>query len=332
MTVRLGVVGVGSLGKEHARIAASLPGAVLSAVCDANRARAEEIGAKWKAPAFADWRELRGKVDAVIVATPTQFHREAAAFFLEGGVPCLVEKPLAGTVEDSRALVELAQKKGVALQVGHIERFNPSWTVARPGMGHVKFVQAERVGPYPFRSTDIDVVLDLMIHDIDLVLSLTQAPVARVDAWGTRVLSPTNDLVSARIRFEDCLVANLTASRVSPDPARRFRTFSEEAFTTIDLRGRVISRVSRSAKLKAGFDVASVDPTKIPNLKEFLYGELFATETPAVAPGEPLALEDGAFVEAVSRKTAPRVTGEDGLRAVELAHRVLSAVRESAGA
>ncbi|MBI2922471.1 MAG: Gfo/Idh/MocA family oxidoreductase [Planctomycetes bacterium] len=332
MAVRLGVIGVGHLGKEHARVCASLPGAALAAVCDASRPRAEEIASKWKAPAFSDWRELPGRVDAVIVATPTQFHREVAQHFLGSGIPCLVEKPLAGTVEDCGHLVELAVRKGVALQVGHIERFNPAWTVARPLMGRVRFVQAERVSPYPFRSIDIDVTLDLMIHDIDLVLALTGAPLARLDASGTRVLSPTNDLVSARFAFEDGLVASVTASRVSPEPARRFRTFSEEAFVSIDLRGRAVSRVTKSEKLRGGFDVASVDPSKVASVKELLYGELLRTETPAVPAGEPLAIEDAAFVEAVRDRRAPPVTGEDGLRAVRVAHQVLEAVRGAARA
>ncbi|MCE9580903.1 MAG: Gfo/Idh/MocA family oxidoreductase [Planctomycetes bacterium] len=276
--VRLGVIGVGHLGKEHARICASLPGATLAAVCDASRPRAEEIAAKHGAPAFSDWRELKGRVDGVVIATPTMYHRDVAAFFLEAGIPCLVEKPLAGTVAECEELVALARKKNIGLQVGHIERFNPAWNVARPLMGRPRFVNAERVGPYPFRSTDIDVVLDLMIHDIDLVLALTNAPLARVEAAGTKVLSPTNDLVNARLTFEDGLVANITASRVSPDPGRRFRTFSEEGFVEIDLRGRKVTRVAKSAKLKEGFDVSKVDPTKVPNLKELLYGELLATE------------------------------------------------------
>lgn len=324
--MRLGVVGVGSLGKEHARVCASLPGATLAAVCDASRPRAEEIAAKHGAPAFSDWRELRGNVDAVVIATPTLYHRDVAVFFLEAGIPCLVEKPLAGTVAECEQIVALAARKKTLLQVGHIERFNPSWQVARPLMGSPRFVNAERVGPYPFRSTDIDVVLDLMIHDIDLVLSLAQSPLAHVNAAGTKVLSPTNDLVNARLTFENGFVANITASRVSPEPGRRFRTFSAEGFVEIDLRGRKVTRVTKSAKLKSGFDVSKVDPTKVPNLKELLYGELLSTETPAVPAGEPLALEDGAFVEAVKAGKPPAVSGEDGLRAVQVAHRILEAV------
>jgi predicted dehydrogenase len=327
--VRLGVVGVGSLGKEHARVCASLPGATLAAVCDASRPRAEEIAAKHGAPAFSDWRELRGKVDAVIVATPTLYHREVASFFLEAGVPCLVEKPLAGTVLECEQLVALAAKTKTLLQVGHIERFNPSWQVARPLMGKPRFVNAERVSPYPFRSIDIDVVLDLMIHDIDLVLALATSPLAHVNASGTKVLSPTNDLVNARLTFEDGFAANIVASRVSQEPGRRFRTFSEDGFVEIDLRGRKVTRVSKSAKLKGGFDVSKVDPTKVPNLKELLYGELLSTETPAVPAGEPLALEDAAFVDAVKSKRPPAVTGEDGLRAVQVAHRIIESVARS---
>jgi len=324
--VKLGVIGVGSLGKEHARVCASLPGVTLAAVCDASRPRAEEIAAKHGAPAFSDWRELCGKVDGVIVATPTLYHQEVAAFFLEAGVPCLVEKPLAGTVAECEQLVALASKRKTLLQVGHIERFNPAWTVARPLMGNPRFVNAERVSPYPFRSIDIDVVLDLMIHDIDLVLALATSPLAHVNAAGTKVLSPTNDLVNARLTFEDGFVANIVASRASPEPGRRFRTFGEEGFVEVDLRARKVTRVTKSARLKGGFDVSKVDPAKIPNLKDLLYGELLTTDTPAVPAGEPLALEDGAFVEAVKARRAPPVTGEDGLRAVRVAHQVMDAV------
>ncbi|KAF0240317.1 MAG: hypothetical protein FD180_4982, partial [Planctomycetota bacterium] len=262
----------------------------------------------------------------VIVATPTLFHREVAAFFLEAGVPCLVEKPLAGTVAECEQLVALAAKTKTLLQVGHIERFNPAWTVARPLMGKPRFVNAERVSPYPFRSIDIDVVLDLMIHDIDLVLSLATSPLAHVNAAGTKVLSPTNDLVNARLTFEDGFAANIVASRVSPEPGRRFRTFGEEGFVEIDLRARKVTRVTKSARLKGGFDVSKVDPAKTPNLKDLLYGELLTTDTPSVPAGEPLSLEDGAFVEAVKARRAPPVTGEDGLRAVRVAHQVMDAV------
>ncbi|NUN48201.1 MAG: Gfo/Idh/MocA family oxidoreductase, partial [Candidatus Brocadiae bacterium] len=300
-------------------------GAKLAGVCDANAARAAEIAAKHGAPAFGDWRELRGRVDAVVIATPTAFHAEVAEAFLSAGVSCLVEKPMTSTVADGERLVAAARASGARLQVGHIERFNPSWTAALPGMGDVRFIQAERVSPYPFRSTDIDVVLDLMIHDIDLVLALARAPLERVEAWGMKVLSPTNDLVSARLAFGDGMIANLTASRVSPEPARTFRTIAADAFVEIDLRGRKVRRVTRSAKLAGGFDVRTVDPSKI-NPKEFLYGELLETTSPAVPPGEPLALEQAAFVEAVERKTPTAVTGEDGVNAVRVAARVLEAV------
>jgi predicted dehydrogenase len=326
MGLRLGVVGVGHLGKEHARVCATLPGATLAAVCDANAARAEEIARKWGAPAFSDWRELAGKVDAAIVATPTQFHREVAAFFFEHGVPCLVEKPLCATSADCEALVALARRRKLPLQVGHIERFNPAWRAARPRMGRVRFVRAERVSPYPFRSTDIDVVLDLMIHDLDLVLALASSPIARVDAAGAPVLSPTHDLVNARLQFENGLVADIVASRVSPEPARRFHTFSEEVFVSIDLRGRSVSCVAKSEKLRSGFDVRGVDPTKVSDLKALLYGELLSTESVPVAAGEPLALELAEFAAAVAARRDPEVTGEDGLRAVLAAERVLSAL------
>jgi predicted dehydrogenase len=325
MTVRLGVVGVGHLGQSHARIAAATPGASLAAVCDANRARAMEIAAKHGAPAFGDYRELAGRVDAVVVATPTLYHREVAEYFLEKGVPCFVEKPLAGTVADAEAIVEKARRKGTALQVGHIERFNPAWTVARPLMGRVRFVRAERVSPYPFRSTDIDAALDIMIHDLDLVLALARSPIARVEASGARLLSPTHDLVSARLAFEDGMAAEVTCSRLSRAPGRFFRTVSDESVVTLDLRARTVERVRRSEKLAAGFDPSKVDASKLPNPAEFLYGELLATEKPAVPAGEPLALEVAAFVEAVSNRGAVAVTGEDGVSALRAAWAVIEA-------
>src|SRR4051794_28120521 len=213
--LRVGVVGVGHLGQHHARVLASMPDAELVAVADSRLDQADAVATRCGCAAAADYRELFGKVDAVSIAVPTFLHREVAGAFLSRGIPAMVEKPLAGSLAEAEALVSLARGGGVVLQVGHIERFNPALSALSQLAIRPKYITAERLSTYTFRSTDIGAVLDLMIHDIDLVLSLIPAPVRSVSAVGVCLFGEHEDVANARIEFDDGAVANLTASRAS---------------------------------------------------------------------------------------------------------------------
>src|SRR5206468_9192869 len=230
MTVRIGVIGVGHLGRHHARILASLPGAELAAVVDTNRSRAEEVAAAQGTRPLFDARDLAGAVDAVTVAVPTHLHRDVALPFLTTGVAVLVEKPMTRTVAEADELIEASKKNGTVLAVGHTERFNPAVDAARPLLTDPRFIEVHRLGTFPERSLDIDVVLDLMIHDLDVVLSLVKSEVEAIEAVGVPVLTGRVDIANARVRFKNGCTANLTASRISRDRVRKIRFFQPMAY------------------------------------------------------------------------------------------------------
>jgi len=299
MALRLAVFGVGHLGKHHARILAALPGVELVAVVDTNRARAEEIAAAHGTQPLFDARDLEGRVDAVTVAVPTAIHRDIARPFVEAGVAALVEKPLARSLEEADDLIAAAQRRNTVLAVGHTERFNPAVAAARRFLDDPRFIEVHRLGTFPDRSLDIDVVFDLMIHDLDVVLSLVSSEVAAVDAVGVPVLTNRVDIANARLRFANGCIANLTASRISRDRVRKIRFFQPSAYVSIDYAAQRL--------------------------------EIYRLETgdgpaPAIQGGdvtvendEPLRLELADFAAAVVSRRPPRVTGEQGRRALEIA-------------
>jgi predicted dehydrogenase len=298
--LRAAVVGVGHLGRHHARILSSVDGATLAAVVDVNEPRAREIaGACGGARPLTDFRSLAGQVDLVSVATPTETHAEIAAFFLERGVPVLVEKPLARSVAEADAIIAAAAKSGAALAVGHTERFNPAVVAARPAVKNPQFVEVHRLGTFPERSLDIDVVFDLMIHDLDLVLALVQSEVVSIDAVGVPVLTDRFDIANARLHFASGCVANITASRISRDRTRKIRFFQRDAYISIDTGSKEaeVYRLVRFADRRP-----AIEGGKIP-----------------VPDGEPLRNELQDFVDAVRFGRAPGVGGADGRRAVALA-------------
>ena len=303
MPLRIGVIGVGSLGRHHARILSSLSSVELVAVVDINRARAEEIaGANGTRP-LVDARELLDRVDAVTIAAPTDVHRDLAILFLEAGVPVLVEKPMARSLEEADDMITAASRAGVPLAVGHTERFNPALTAARPLLVDPRFIEVHRLGPFPERSLDIDVVFDLMIHDLDVVLSLVHAEVESVEAVGVPVLTGRVDIANARLRFANGCVANVTASRISRDRVRRIRFFQPAAYVSIDYA---------TQKVEVWRLVTDAGP--IPSIQG---GEL------DVVNEEPLRRELADFVDAVVSRCAPLVTGEAGRRALALAQRIM---------
>ena len=331
--LKVAVIGVGHLGRHHARILAAMPDVDLVGVVDARLEQAEHV-ARACSPstlAYDSHEPLLDQVDAVSIAVPTRFHRAVAGDFLGRGIPCMVEKPLATTLLEAEDLVALADAQGVPLQVGHIERFNPALSALDGLAFRPKYIAAERLGTYTFRSTDIGVVLDLMIHDIDLVLSMVSAPVRSVAAVGVGVFGGFEDVANARIEFEDGCVANLTASRASFQAVRKMRLFGPEGYVTLDFATKQGTLVRPSDRLRHGeIDLDGLDLTQAAAVKERLFGRILRVDQVQGESREPLALELEDFVHAVRTGSRPRVTGHDGLRAIRLADQVLRSLEAHA--
>ena len=292
--MKVGVVGVGHLGKHHARLYADMPGVELVGIVDILPDRAAEIAQTHSAQPFSDYRELFGKVDAVSLAVPTTGHAAIGVDLLQNGIDLLVEKPLAANLDEARLLIDVAALHGRILQTGHVERFNPVVTAAIEAATQPQFFEIHRLAAFTPRSLDIDVVLDLMIHDLDIVLHLVRSPVAEVRAVGIPILSSKADIANARVEFENGCVANLTASRVSYEKTRKLRFFQPHDYISVDTAtqtGVIVSlRMGRVIERK-------LEPVT----------------------GEPLKIELESFVRCVQARSAPVVSGEDGLRALELA-------------
>jgi len=302
MSVRIAVVGVGYLGRHHARILSSLPGARLTAVVDTNAARAHDVAAASGTRPLTDFRDLLGNVDAVTLAVPTDLHREIALPFLTAGVHVLVEKPMARSLAEADDMIQTAAKTGAILAVGQTERFNPAVIAARPVLSDPRFIEVHRLGTFPERSLDIDVVFDLMIHDVDIVLSLVNAEVEAIEAVGVPVLTGRVDIANARLTFSNGCIANLTASRISRDRVRKIRFFQPMAYVSIDYSAQ---------KLEVFRLVKGEGP--VPAIEG---GEV------TVENEEPLKRELADFVEAIRMRRPPTVTGQDGRRALALAQRI----------
>jgi len=329
--LKVGVVGVGHLGRHHARVLAALPDVELVGVVDGRVEQGRAVAEACQTRAFTDYRELLDKVDAISVAVPTAAHREVAGAFLDRGIPTLVEKPLATTLREAEQLVELADSRKTLLQVGHIERFNPALSALEGLAFRPKYIAAERLGTYTFRSTDIGVVLDLMIHDIDLVLSMVQTPVRSVAAVGVGVFGGHEDVANARIEFEDGCVANLTASRASFQAVRKMRLFGPEGYITLDFAAKQGTIVRPSDRLRRGdIDLDGLDLAQPAAVKERIFGKILRVDQVQGEGREPLALELEDFVQAIRTGSRPRVTGGDALRAIRLADQVLKSLRSHA--
>jgi predicted dehydrogenase len=299
--LRVGVIGVGHLGRHHARLLGTMPGVQLVGVVDSSEARAQEIAAASNTAAFTDPRALDGRVDAVTVAVPTEGHLEVALAFIERGVHVLVEKPIARTVAEADRLVGAAAARGVRLAVGHTERFNPAVDVARGLLRNPRFIECHRLGTFPERSLDIDVVFDLMIHDLDLVLSLVGEPPVSVEAVGVPVLTPRIDIANVRLRFAGGCIANLTASRISRDRVRKIRIFQPQAYLSVDYAAQEVEHWTLGAP-----EPGSPRPS-------ILGGKVEVTKD------EPLRRELEDFVTAVRDNRPAGVTGEQGREALRLA-------------
>jgi len=297
--IKVGVIGVGYLGKFHAEKYAASPKAQLVAVADIDAGRAKEIGAKVGAESVADYRALLGRVQCVSIAVPTKYHYQVARDFIEAGVDVLVEKPLTADIAEARELVERATKQRVILQVGHLERFNPAIRRLEGVVKEPKFVECHRLAPFIERGTDVNVVLDLMIHDIDVIASLVRSPVERVEAVGVPVLTDKPDIANARIKFANGCIANVTASRVSLKRERKVRFFQADAYISIDYDQRRAQIYHKPAPGAGWLDIRA--------------------ENIDILDGDALADEIDSFLDCVAARKAPLVGGQEALTALEIA-------------
>lgn len=325
--LRLAVVGTGHLGRIHARIAAASDAIDLLSVVDSRSSAAQEVAEETGAEPLTDYRELFGKVDAAIVATPTKSHAQVAGDLLRGGLHLLVEKPLTATTEEAQQLVELADRQQQVLQVGHVERFNPALTAVRDRLHGPKFIEACRTSSYTFRSTDVGVVMDLMIHDIDAILSLVRSPVEQVDAVGFSVLGEFEDLASVRLRFASGCVAQLAASRVSYTPQRTLHVYTDDCFAAIDFATRQTELVEpRQDVLQRDFRVADLSSGQQQQLRENLFSELLVKTALPITDVNAIEQEQLDFASAIDLGVEPQVSGADGRDAVEVAERILDEI------
>jgi predicted dehydrogenase len=309
--VKVGVMGVGSLGQWHARIYSELETAELVGVYDVDHARATEIAEKYGTRAFSDMDEMASLIDATSVVVPTDRHFEIFSRLADHGLHMLVEKPIATSLEEAEKMVAIAEAKELLLQVGHVERFNPVMQFLEDNLSHPRFVEAIRMAPYPPprdgappRGTEVSVVLDLMIHDLDIILHLVRSPVRDVHAVGIPVLSPTEDIANVRLSFENQCVANVTASRISHDRMRKIRVFQEDTYVSLDYMNQegVLRRKANGV----------IESEQVP-----------------INKAEPLAEELASFIQCVQTRRDPVVSGEHGSQALELALEICRTIRSN---
>jgi predicted dehydrogenase len=325
--LRVIVVGVGHLGRVHAQILAKLPGVRLMGVVDPCEGARHTVAEACRTNAFADVAALEGKFDAAVVAAPTCYHRRLGLELLEQGIPCLIEKPLATNSAEADEIVRAARRQGVVLQVGHVERFNPALAPTLPYARDPKFIEATRAGGFTGRSTDIGVVMDLMIHDIDIVLSVVGASPVDVEALGLAVLGPHEDVAHARLTFAGGCVALLNASRVSPASSRRMQIWSQEGLVNVDFAAKRSSAIiPGDAVRERRIDVPHLPPQQKDELKRDLFADYLKVEEFAVEPCDQLTAELQDFVQCVQEGRQPRVTGEQGREAIAVAERVLEKI------
>ncbi len=329
--LRTAVVGAGRLGRFHAQKLAAAENVELVAVTDPAAANRERVAAECRCRALAEHSGLIGQIDAAVIAAPTRWHHALAMDLIERGVHVLVEKPLCASLAEAEELVDTARRCGVVLQVGHVERFNPAFSAAAPDVAEPRYIEALRAAPFTFRSTDVGVVLDLMIHDLDLVLALVQSPVRRVEALGAAVVTRHEDVANARIEFRNGCVATLSASRVSYAAARTMQVWTERSFAAIDFGARALRVVCPSdALLRRDFDPDALAPDEVERVQKSFAGEHLPCREASFDAVDALAAECGDFVTAILEGREPRVPGEAGRDALALAEQILAAVAEHA--
>jgi predicted dehydrogenase len=310
MSVRIAVVGVGYLGQHHARLLASMDGVRLTAIVDTKPGRAEEVASKYGVAGFTHLRDLPlHGIDAATIAVPTVSHLDVAMPLIDAGISVMVEKPLASSLADADRLIEAAARRGVVLAAGHTERFNPAVVAALPHVSNPRFVEVHRLGTFPERSLDIDVVFDLMIHDLDLLLASVKSDVTSIEAIGVNVLTPRTDIANVRLRFASGCIANVTASRISREKVRKIRFFQRQSYLSID----TAAQEAEMFRLVAQNGRPGIAGGKLDVVRD-----------------EPLRAELADFVDALSHRREPRVTGRAGRDALELATKVAAAMEASA--
>ncbi len=328
--LKVAAVGVGHLGKEHARVYAELPGVELVGVVDVLEKQAEKIARQYNTRHFTRYQDVIGQVDAVSIAVPTKSHYAIAKDFLQNGVHVIIEKPMTGTIPEAKELIGISKAKGLVLQAGYIERFNPTITAIKKLAIKPRFIECHRLSPFTFRSADIGVVLDLMVHDIDIILNMTGSTVKKIDAVGVSVISDKEDIANVRIQFQNGCVANVTASRVSLTPMRKMRMFSEDSYISIDYQKKdaLIYKKSPKLTLKA-LNIAEMDVSTIADLKSYVFGDLLKIERIKMDDYEPLKKELESFVNCIVEHKEPIVSGEDGLKAIEVAYDILREIEKN---
>ena len=302
--LKTAVIGVGYLGKFHAQKYAQLPASELVAVCDSNADIAQTIADEHGVDVHTNYNDLIGKVDAVSIVVPTQKHYEVAKVFLDNGIHVLLEKPITSTVEQARELVQIADQNKLVFQIGHLERFNPAVMALDDVLKEAQFIESHRIAPFNPRGADVNVILDLMIHDIDIILDFVSSPVKSIQANGVPVLSNDIDVANARIQFENGCVANVTASRVSMKSERKMRIFQPDAYITIDFQNKKLG-VHRKGAGEMFPGIAEIDSLE----REFEQGDALLAET-------------AAFLKSINEQSRPVVSGEDGMRALETAFEI----------
>jgi predicted dehydrogenase len=326
---RTAVIGAGKMGAIHAKVYDQLPESTLAAIIDTDGDKAARLARQYNCAAYSDCRQILGKVDAVTIAAPTVCHLELAKVFIENTVPVMIEKPLAATVEEGREIVALAKRHNCPAAVGHSERCNPVVQAMKRLDIEPKFIEATRISPYPFRSTDVGVVLDVMIHDIDIILSLAASRIKQVDAVGVSVIDEQEDICNARIVFENGCIANITASRVALKTERKVRVFSRQAYLSVDYHKKngIIIKADANADVVRWIKEHQRDEDFDPLAVN--WSDLLHIEELDIDDREPLRVEQEAFLRScMDRKHKPEVSVEEGLAAMECAEKILASVKE----
>ena len=326
--LRAAVIGAGHMGRHHARIYAETPNVELAAVCDTVLARAERTASEVGTRAVTRASDLVGKVDAVSIAVPTVYHAEVARPFIDAGIGVLIEKPIAPDRQSARTMLEWARRRNSVLSVGHTERFNPVVLAMTRMNVAPKFIETQRVSPFTFRSADIGVVFDMMIHDIDIVLNLVKSRRYTIHAVGVNVLGPHEDVANARIMFDNGCVVNLTASRLALKTDRRIRVFCPDAYFTLDYQKKSGLAVKKDANLDLIRMAKERDVDDLSQLSGLDFGKMLKVEPLVIDDVEPLRAEIESFLHAVRTGEPPAVTGEDGLAAVQLAEDIIASIKQ----
>jgi predicted dehydrogenase len=328
--LKVAVVGVGHLGRIHAKIYHEDPNADLIAVVDADGDRAAEVAAEFDCQALSDATELPAEVEAVSVVVPTVHHATTAVPLLERGLPCLVEKPLAANLEDADAILAAAERGGALLSVGHVERFQPGVRKVHAMAMEPRFIEVHRLAPFSFRAMDVGVVHDLMIHDLDLILHFVDSEIESIDCAGGAILTGCEDVASVRLVFANGARANLSASRASLEPMRRFRMFSSQGYVSLDFQKNYGIHIAKGEEWESGREaLRTADPVMLAMQKDWIVEKVLSvTELPLEGEQRPLQAELTHFQECVRTGAAPEVSGLDGRRALELAERITAAIEE----